>query len=75
MAKSLAQRVAATLAKNEKARAAAEYKAGEPQRRRMAARVAADTRAENGIERAVKTGVARNARELRAIDWDMGFES
>jgi hypothetical protein len=72
MAKTLAQRVAATLAANEKARGAAEYKAGEPARRSMAARVAADTRKEHGIERAIRTGIARNKQEQRALDYMEG---
>ncbi len=71
MAKSIHERVRAALAKAEKERKAAEYKAGEPARRAAAGRFAADVRRERGIERALESGVARNKAERDALYRDM----
>ncbi len=48
--KSIQERVRAQLAAQEKARKAAEYKAGESERRSMGARVAADVRREKRFD-------------------------
>lgn len=73
MAKSIHERVRMARAAQEKARKAAEYKAGESQRRSDAARYAAEVRKDNRID-AVLTGRAdpRTLAEYRMID---GLES
>jgi hypothetical protein len=65
--KTIYERVRAAQAKAEKARKAAEYKAGEPERRAAAGRFAADVRRERGIDRALETGIARNRTERNAL--------
>lgn len=76
--KSIHERVRAALAAQEKARKAAEYKAGEPQRRSAAARVAAEVRKENRLD-ALLSGRAepRTLDEFRMLgayyDEDGGF--
>ncbi len=71
MAKSIYERVRAAQAKAEKERKAAEYKAGESERRAAAGRFAADVKRERGIERALETGVARNRAERDALYRDL----
>lgn len=71
MAKSIYERVRAAQAKAEKARKAADYKAGEASRRAAAGRFAADVRRERGIERALETGIARNHAEREALFADL----
>lgn len=80
MPKSIVERVRAAQAAQEKARKAAEYKAGEPQRRSAAARVGTQVRRDNRID-ALVDGRAepRTAEEFRIRDrvdfGDMGDES
>jgi hypothetical protein len=71
--KSIHERVRAALAKQERERKAAEYKAGESARRSFAGRVAAEVRRENRTD-AILNGTAepRNAREFALLH---GFES
>lgn len=68
MAKSIQERVRATLAKQEAARKKAEQA---PINRRMAAQAAADTRIERGIERALESGIAKTRREQEALDREL----
>jgi hypothetical protein len=69
MAKSLAQRVAATLAKQEKERQAAERAATAPARRSAAARQAAAVRRDNRDDALIEGRVEpRNAREQAIVD-------
>jgi hypothetical protein len=71
VAKSIYERVRAAQAKAEKERKAAEWKAGEADRRSAAGRFAADVKRELGIERALETGVARNRAERDALYHDL----
>lgn len=68
MSKSLTERVRARIAKQDAARKAAEYKAGEHARRSAAARISARARQDARID-AVIGGRAepQNARELAAL--------
>lgn len=70
--KSIYARVRAAQAEAEKARKAAQYKAGEPARRSDAARTAADVRKENRLD-ALLTGRAepRTLKEYQIVE---GFE-
>jgi hypothetical protein len=67
--KSIHERVRALLAQQEKARSAAEYKAGEHERRLAAGRFAASVRADKRIDALLDGRVEpRSLRELQILD-------
>lgn len=69
MTKSIQDRVRAELARQDKARKAAEYKAGESARRSDAARCAADTRKDQRLDDLIAGKVEpRNVRELDIVN-------
>lgn len=74
MAKSIHERARAAIAAREKARKAAEYKAGEPARRSVAARMSAQVRKDNRID-AIIAGrvIPRNACE-DALQFQAGVD-
>jgi hypothetical protein len=69
MAKSIHERVRDAIAKREREAAQAEYKAGESARRSRAAKVAAEVRSENRLDRVLRHEIdPTNRREREALD-------